>query len=141
MSDCLTPQQIVQRLKGKNMTFENESDAERFFSENSYYRFRAYFYDLLNQNDICIEHGKKLSDSIPFTEIKNIYDFDNSLRSILFEALQNIELCLRERIVSILSKYGADGYWHIDNLNAEACNTRIQHYQPIAKIMGFAVKV
>ena len=132
MSGCLSPQEIVQRLKGKNMTFKNEIEAERFFSENSYYRFKAYFYDLLDPNDICPEYGKKLKQNIPFDEIKKIYDFDNSLRSILFEALQNIELCLRERIVSVLSKYGADGYWHIRNLNADACNTKIQPYQPTA---------
>ena len=129
MTKYLNPEQILQRLKQKGMSFENEQKAIDFFTGNGYYRFRAYFYNLLDKDNKCQKNGKKFNKPVKFEEIKQIHDFDKTIRNVLFDATQTIELALREYVVLTLSKYGSIGYLDKNNLNKKACDTKKKQNQ------------
>lgn len=107
---ALSASKIVALLKNKGMTFDDESIAISFFESNNYYRFRSFFYEMLDVDNPHQEFGKLFNSTVGFEEIKNRYEFDNNLRSSLFEAIQVIELCLREKIILILAKENALSY-------------------------------
>lgn len=121
MKKYLPPELIINRLKSKGMLFSNEEDALFFFERNNYYRFKSYFVHMLLNDDTDV--GRKFQTEIDFDLIKKRYEFDNLIRSLCLDETQNIELTLRERIISILSKSNGTSYLnpnsYFDNTDSE----------------------
>ena len=71
---------------------KTESSTALLLSQINYYRFSGYIYPFLNKTTgIC-------DPSISFSRIAAIYSFDTEVRSLIFNAIEKIEIMLRTRL-------------------------------------------
>lgn len=101
------PEQIA-ALSNRGLVIENEIFAQQQFSSISYFRLACYWkpYEI-NSNTHELVKGTSLE------EILSLYAFDRDLRSIVFSAIQDIEIALRTRIIHHFSmKHGA--FWFMN---------------------------
>jgi abortive infection bacteriophage resistance protein len=101
------PEQIA-ALSNRGLVIENEIFAQQQFSSISYFRLACYLkpYEI-NSNTHELVKGTSLE------EILSLYAFDRDLRSIVFSAIQDIEIALRTRIIHHFSmKHGA--FWFMN---------------------------
>ena len=85
-------------LKERGLTVENEEDALKFLHSVSYFRFANY----LQPMEQSTESHQFLPNS-SFTFATKLYVFDRELRSLVFTAIQDIEIAFRTRIIHYFS--------------------------------------
>lgn len=101
------PEQIS-ILTNRGLVIDNESFAERQFSSISYFRLASYWKPF--EVDL---NTHKLAKGTSLNEVLSLYTFDRELRSIIFAAIQDIEIALRTRIIHHFSmKHGA--FWFMN---------------------------
>lgn len=92
----------------QGLTFEDESLAEQTLGEISYFRFAAY---LRPMEEDKLTH--KFKSGATFGNALSLYEFDTELRSLVFDAIQRIEIAIRTRIIQHFSiSHGA--FWYMD---------------------------
>lgn len=85
------------------MLINNEALAQEQLKNISYYRLKGYWWDLQ-----CDKVNHKFLPQIWFEDVMAYYSFDRELRSILFNAIETLEIALRTKIIYILSQaYGS----------------------------------
>ena len=89
---------------------KTDSSTALILSQINYYRFSGYIYPFLNKTTgIC-------DPSISFSRIAAIYSFDAEVRSLIFNAIEKIEIMLRTRLAyHFAHTYSPLGY--LDNAN------------------------
>jgi abortive infection bacteriophage resistance protein len=98
-------------LKQRGLAFNNETKAEHYLSNISYYRLRAYTYPFQDNND----PNHPFIKPVTFEHILELYVFDRKLRLIVFDSLEKIEIALRTKIIYIYAlNHGS--HWH-ENIN------------------------
>lgn len=102
----------VQRLQDKGLHISDEEKAKQYLHNISYYRLRAYTYPFQDNEDMG-PHMFLRSD-ISLDDIIDLYSFDRSLRSLVFSALERIEVALRSRIVLSYSMGQESGFWFLN---------------------------
>lgn len=85
----------VEKLKGRGLKFDNETKAQNYLSNISYYRLRAYTYPF---QDNSLENQPFIVD-VTFEQIIELYVFDRKLRLLIFDAIEKIEIALRTQII------------------------------------------
>lgn len=107
-----TFQEQVKILLSKNIIVENQEECERFLQQVNYYHFSAYYLPFLDKNtDKCF-------DGTTFEKIRQIYLFDQELRSIIFSIIEDIEIHIRTELAYFHThKYGPDGYMAAEHYN------------------------
>lgn len=103
----------VLKLKGRGLIIKDESLAEQYLHNISYYRLRAYTYPFQMN-----EEGKEhlfLQEDISFEDVSELYCFDRALRTLLFNAIEKIEVAIRTRIALTYSVDTGDGFWFLDH--------------------------
>ncbi|MCD7885602.1 MAG: Abi family protein [Lachnospiraceae bacterium] len=107
-----TFQEQVNLLVRKNIIVTDVQACELFLSQVNYYRISAYFLPFLDKStELCF-------DGINFERIQQIYYFDQSLRALIFEMIEDIEIHIRTKIAYYHAhKYGSDGYMISTNYN------------------------
>ena len=103
----------VHRLEQRGLLIDDKKLAEQYLHNISYYRLRAYTYPFQNNEEGC-EHIF-LRNDISFEDIIDLYCFDRRLRSLLFNAIEKIEVALRTRIALIYSTNEGDGFWFLNH--------------------------
>jgi abortive infection bacteriophage resistance protein len=102
----------ISKLKSRGLLFDDEELAAYYLANISYYRLRAYtfpFQDNYNEaNDHCF-----LRNDIRFGDITDLYNFDSRLRSLIFSAIEKIEISLRTKIVYEYSIETKDSHWFL----------------------------
>jgi len=99
----------ISLLKERNLIINNESYAKHKLSIISYYRLSAYF------RPFYIRNKENFKNNTTFENIIKLYYFDEKLRKIIFNKLENIEVFLRTKIIDVVSKNGAFGYLEMLN--------------------------
>lgn len=99
----------VQVLKDRGLLIEDEQQALDKLSFISYYRLANYWRPMESDKETHqFKPGSRFSDII------KLYDFDMSLRTLIFAAIQNIEIAFRSKIIHCFSlKYGS--FWFMDS--------------------------
>jgi len=98
----------IEKLKNRGLLFSDEKVAEKYLSNISYYRLRAYTYPF--QDNESQDHC--FTKRISFEDIISLYVFDRRLRLLIFNAIEKIEVALRTQIIYNYSmEYG--GFWHL----------------------------
>ena len=95
----LTLDQQVRKLKERGLLFDDESGAKAYLFNISYYRLRAYTYpfqDNSEGSDHCF-----LRSNLLFKDFIDLYCFDRRLRSLIFNAIEKIEVAVRTKIVQV----------------------------------------
>jgi len=90
------------------MLFRDEIKAHSLLKKISYYRLKGYWWDV--QSDSVLH---TFQPDVYFEDIIERYNFDRQLRIILFEAVEQIEIALRTKMIYHLSiAYG--GLWYLN---------------------------
>ena len=111
----LTLAEQVARLKQRGLVFDDESEATAYLFNISYYRLRAYTYPF-QENGEDSEHTFTRKD-IHFKDIIDLYCFDRRLRSLIFNAIEKIEVA-----------YVQKSYRYMPKAQAIAIGTRMKVY-------------
>ncbi|MEI6640157.1 MAG: Abi family protein [Chlorobium sp.] len=88
------PDQIT-KLKARGLAFGDEAFAVHCLSNISYYRLRAYTYPF--QDNTPPNHPFIVP--VTFEQIIELYVFDRKLRSMVFDAMEKIEIAIRTQII------------------------------------------
>lgn len=103
----------VALLKSRGLQFEDEVAAEKLLSEVCYFRFVQYLRPM--EADKIVHTFKPNSK---FEDAVALYDFDTQLRSLMFEAIQRLEIALRTKVNHEFSMcHGA--FWFYDTSLAD----------------------
>lgn len=103
----LTTSDLISQMKNRGLKIADERFAAHFLEHVSYFRFAAY----LRPMEVDSSHNYKVGAS--FENAVNLYSFDSELRSLIFSAIQNIEISLRAKIINVFSlAHGA--MWFIE---------------------------
>lgn len=106
----LTLDEQVARLKQRGLVFDDESEAIAYLFNISYYRLRAYTYPF-QENGEGGEHNFTRKD-IHFKDIIDLYCFDRRLRSLIFNAIEKIEVAVRTKIIQIYAESTHNSHWY-----------------------------
>jgi len=99
-------------LMSRGLVIEDNEACLNFLRAVNYYRLTAY---LLPFKKCDGTYG----DGLTFDRIQRIYEFDGKLRTLLFVAIEEVELYLRSRLAyHFAHTYGATGYLNKENYNA-----------------------
>lgn len=83
-----TYEEQVSIIESKGFIVANRTECINFLHQANYYRLSAYFLPFRQED-------KTYLPRIPMKRIQRIYEFDQRLRALMFEAIQEIELYLR----------------------------------------------
>lgn len=92
-------------LKSRGLMFDNEQEAVEYLKIISYFRLASYWKPMESDK---LKHIFKSNSK--FENVVILYNFDKELRTLIFSAIQSIEIALRTKIIQIVSSnYGA--FW------------------------------
>ena len=92
-------------LKSRGLMFDNEQEAVEYLKIISYFRLASYWKPMESDK---LKHIFKPNSK--FENVVTLYNFDKELRTLIFSAIQSIEIALRTKIIQIVSSnYGA--FW------------------------------
>lgn len=111
----LTLKQQVEKLESRGLHVDDEQLAMRYLSNISYYRLRAYTYPFQNNEDIEADHCF-ITEDISFSDIIDLYCFDRRLRTIMFDAIEKIEVSVRAKLAQEYSIDTGDSHWYCDRV-------------------------
>jgi abortive infection bacteriophage resistance protein len=95
------------------MSFKDITAAPHFLSNISYYRLKGYWWEM--QDDRVNHH---FVNGCFFEDVIDLYNFDRHFRLIVFNAIEQIEISLRTKLIYHLSfQYGSDWYLKPDLFN------------------------
>lgn len=95
-------------LKNRGLLFDNEQTAIECLKIISYFRLANYWKPMESDK---VNHMFKPGSK--FENVVILYNFDKELRTLIFSAIQSIEIALRTKVIQIVSStYGA--FWFAD---------------------------
>lgn len=104
----------VVRLKNKGLVVANDEDAERFLRAVGYFRFRGYALPFMQQAPVGFLYGnRQFKPGTTFDDIRQIYEFDRALRSLVMEQIDRIEVAVRTAILQELNTHFGT-HWYLD---------------------------
>ena len=101
------------KLSGRGLIIDDREMAERYLANISYYRLRAYTYPFQENEDEESNH-RFIRDDIHFSDIIDLYCFDRRLRSLLFNAIEKIEVAVRTKLSQTYAEATGDSHWFLD---------------------------
>ncbi len=102
----LTINEQINNLKALGMLFKDEEKAKSILENINFYRLSGVWFVFKKNN--------KFQNNIYFEDILNIYNFDREFRLHMLNAIERIEISIRNRFITELSgKYGI--FAHLDS--------------------------
>lgn len=99
----LTLDQQVKLLRDRDLAIHNEQFAKDTLEDSSYYRFSGY--------SLTLRKDDHFFPGVTFEDVTDIYNFDQALRSLLFQYLHIIEVRIKSVYAYEFAKmYGPKGY-------------------------------
>lgn len=91
----------IELLENRGMLFRNKKKAKYYLINLNYYRLSGYWLPYKKLDD-------SFEENVYFEEIINLYKFDSELKSLLYTAIENIEISARTKFAYYLAqKYGS----------------------------------
>ena len=115
-----TIEEQIRLLRSRGMQFSSEGYAKECLSHISYFRLKYYWTDMFDEET---EHD--FLEDASFDDVIARYNFDRSLRLILFDAIEIIEVALRAKIINHLSQAKDSGLWYLD----ESLFEKMEYYE------------
>jgi len=104
-----TYEQQIDKLKSRGCFIADKVFCREKLQAIGYYRLTAYFLPFKDEDE-------KYKEGISFHRVYRIYEFDRKLRTILFSAIEEVEIYLRSGFAYFHAhQYGATGY--LDPMN------------------------
>lgn len=101
MKPYLTPEEQAQLVVNRGLVVDDFETCIEFYKFNNYYRFSGYaryFQVAPHQGDDRFQAG------LPFNVIRQVYENDAELRSLLLARLTDVELVLRTVVARVLAR-------------------------------------
>jgi abortive infection bacteriophage resistance protein len=95
-------------LQERNLTIPNTQKAERVLSTISYNRLSRYWYPFLKEP----KEDEIFHTGADFDTIFKIYQFDSKLRTLVFNAIEQIEVAVRTQLIYHMSHKYQSGFWY-----------------------------
>lgn len=106
----LTFQQQIELLKTRGLIIQHLDLATETLKLISYYRLSAYLHFFQEQNS----PDHRYRSGATFESVLNLYKFDKSIRMLVFNASESIEVAIRTQMTYQLSHaYGS--HWYTDS--------------------------
>ncbi|BAW98027.1 hypothetical protein NIES970_29970 (plasmid) [[Synechococcus] sp. NIES-970] len=106
----LTFQGQISLLQSRGLIIKDLGFAEQTLKRISYYRLSAYLHFFQEQNS----PNHQYRSGTTFESVLNLYKFDKSLRMLVFNATESIEVAIRTQMIYQLShEYGS--HWYVDS--------------------------
>jgi len=102
----------VNLLKSRGLIFPNRDIAEHFLLHCNYYRFSGYALHFEIFKDRQRTHTFKPNTT--FENVKELYEFDDKLRSILFDYIGHIEISIRSTMCNVIALRTKSSHWYLD---------------------------
>jgi abortive infection bacteriophage resistance protein len=97
----------IQMLIDGGLIISNIDSAKNWLSNVSYHRLKRYTYTFKDDETLKFKNGAT------FEEVVDLYLFDRSLKLVLFDAIETIEVSIKTLISNLMSlKHGA--HWYLD---------------------------
>ena len=121
------PQQII-KLKDRGLIIPDDTLAERYLSNISYYRLRAYTYPYQNNQ----EENQPFVENASIDQVMELYTFDRRLRLLLFDGIERIEIALRTQIIYQWALQNGS-HWHLQQNLYKDNSKFIKHLASLQK--------
>jgi abortive infection bacteriophage resistance protein len=113
LKPATTVEQQIAILKSRGLIIDDEAECADFLRRANYYRLTAYLLPFQTSKDNYLP-------GTTFEKVCNVYEFDQQLRSLIFSAIEEIEIYARTVISYFHAhKYGANGYLDAANFIPE----------------------
>ena len=104
-----TIEEQLKKLKSLGMEFHDEELAKQYLCRVSYFRLKYFWIDMID------EITGDFKEDVYSEQVIERYEFDKSLRQILFKAIETLEVGLRTKIISTISLATNSGLWYLDS--------------------------
>ncbi|NAS10649.1 Abi family protein [Poritiphilus flavus] len=98
----------VDLLESRGLNIENKHKAEKILTYISYNRLSNYWYPLLKEP----KEEEQFKEGSTFETIFKLYQFDSDLRTLTFQAIEQIEIAIRTQTIYHLSHDYKTGFWY-----------------------------
>lgn len=100
----------VELLKQRGLHFVDEQRAVKILTYVSYNRLSNYWHFMLKEpkEDEQFKTGSK------FIDVFRLYQFDSELRTLTFNAIEQLEVAIRTQLIYHLSIKNNSGFWYLD---------------------------
>ncbi|MGL1892227.1 MAG: Abi family protein [Spirochaetaceae bacterium] len=100
------------------MVISNRDFATKFLNKVSYYRFVGYalHYEIFEDR----KRTHKYKKNTDFKNVVDLYNFDDKLRTILFDAITHIEVAFRTQLNLHMSLNSKDSHWPLSKKHVNA---------------------
>ncbi|MFI5505461.1 Abi family protein [Corynebacterium kutscheri] len=102
------------------MRIDDEAYARKLLEQVNYYRLSGYWYSLRRMVENSSHRSDEFVDGTTFEQVTALYDFDERLRSQVFQVVSIIELALRALIGHELGRIDPHCHLHPDILGSLA---------------------
>lgn len=99
------------KLIYEDLSVKNLIDTKTYIENINYFRLKAYFTPF----KVSKTKGAPFIKGKSFDDIKNLYEFDSSLRKIIFHYISKIEVSLRAKFDQHVTKKRNDPFWYLDS--------------------------
>lgn len=103
----LSVEQLVDRLSDRGLEIPDRDRATRYLRHIGYYRLSPY--------TIPFQHGgaeHQMRQGTSFDDVLDLYVFDRSLRLLVMDALERVEVAVRAALTDHMSTIYNDSHWY-----------------------------
>ena len=102
----------IKLLEKRGMSIGDKRIAAFWLSRVGYYRLSGYWYELREQDNSTLKPHRKdnFKPGSNFSDVVNLYLFDENLRLLMLKAFSPIEVALRARTMHVLAKINDKAY-------------------------------
>ena len=106
------------------MKIDDVEAAKHFLRYVSYYRFSGYAHPWRTDDAVLKDGEHRFADSLNFTDIVQIYDFDRRLRLLVLDGVERIEVAVRAAFNNALATQSGSHWFTEPNRFRAECDHR-----------------
>lgn len=104
-----TPNALLTKLLAQNLVISDHAQAIQYITFVGHYRLKGYWFHLIDPTT------KQFKPGTTFDIIRDRYEFDREIRALILEAIERLEVAIRNTICNYLSlRYTP--HWYLDRL-------------------------
>lgn len=102
------PKVLLSKLETQGLSIPDQAMAMKYLTYIGHYRLKGYWYHLIDPST------KQFKPNTTFDLIANRYEFDRKIRALVLEAVERLEVALRNTISNFLNlKYSP--HWYLNS--------------------------
>lgn len=123
----LTTEEHIKQLKRRGLNIPDEQRAANYLDHIGYYRLSAYCLPFEHKANADVQCLHSFLADTSFDDILKLYIFDRELRLLIMEAIERIEVSVRNQWASGLSLKTKDSHAYMNTDNFKNCRAHKEH--------------